>query len=254
MTDTHAHFRSPDDYPDLGSLRVLAVGCDPQSNAAARLAAERPGIRFALGLDYSQMETSEETFEGFASELARLPDLAAIGEIGLDFHYAAPETAPLQSRLFLKQLHLARELGKPAVFHVRQAESLFLELYSQCPVPGVVHSFTGDADFARACLEKGLYLGFGGILTFRNAEPLRAVAATVPLPRLLLETDSPYLAPVPLRGRPCRPDYVAHTAARLAQIKGIPLPQLEVITDANADDLFGPWPTLRSCGSCPNPL
>lgn len=241
MTDTHAHFRSVEDYPDLGALRVLAVGCEPELNRTALAVAQRANIRSAIGLDYSQMDAPEALFEALVAQVESNPQVAAIGECGMDFHHASVESEPRQAALLRKHLELAKVTGLPVIFHVRESEAQFLACYDGCPAPGVVHSFTGDRRFAEAVLERGLMISFSGIVTFRNADALREVARWVPLDRMLVETDSPYLAPVPMRGRENRPDYVRHTARCLAELRGMSLEELEVTTDANAERLFGPW-------------
>jgi TatD DNase family protein len=172
--------------------------------------------------------------------------LSAVGEIGLDAHYGVPEDAPVQRALFERQVTLAAEWGLPVVVHCREAESAVLEVLRSAGSKelagqgrlGVLHCFVGDADFARAVLDLGMMVSFSGILTFRNADALRAVAKTIPRDRLLIETDSPYLAPVPFRGKVNEPAYVEHTLRRLAEVRSESEETLAAATCANARRLF----------------
>ena len=169
--------------------------------------------------------------------------VVAIGETGLDRHWDFTPF-PVQEDYFVRHLELAREHNLPVVIHCREAEADVLRLVRadfdrHGPLPGVMHSFSGDMALAEACLAMGLYLSFAGMLTYKNAAPLRAVAAAVPVERVLVETDSPYLAPVPVRGRRNEPAYVAHTAACLAGLLGLSPEELAERSTANARALFG---------------
>src|SRR5262249_13654906 len=149
----------------------------------------------------------------------------------------------LQEDYFARHLALARQLGKPVVIHCREAEADVVRMLRDDydrhgPVRGVMHSFTGDLPTAEACLAMALYVSFAGMVTYKNAGDLRAVAARVPAERLLVETDCPYLAPVPVRGRRNEPAFVAHTAAALAAVRGEPADELADRTTRNALDLF----------------
>ena len=172
--------------------------------------------------------------------------LSAIGEIGLDAHYGAPEDAPAQRALFERQVALAAEWGLPVVVHCREAEDDVLTVLRAVGSKalagqgrlGVLHCFVGDAAFARAVLDLGMMVSISGIVTFRNADALRAVAKTIPADRLLVETDSPYLAPVPIRGKVNEPAFVGHTLRRLAEVRGESEEFLAAATCANARRLF----------------
>jgi len=167
----------------------------------------------------------------------------AIGEIGLDYFY---EFAPkgVQVERLEEQLGLAADLGLPVVIHSRDAETELLPLLRQyaesSPLdhPGVIHCFTGTKEFGQECLDLGFFISCSGIITFKTADALRAAIATYPLDRLLVETDSPFLAPVPHRGKQCEPSMVGHTAEKLAEIKGIGLDEVAAVTTANARILF----------------
>jgi len=169
----------------------------------------------------------------------------AVGEAGLDYYYTA-ETAAEQKTLFNENLALAVEFEKPVVVHSRDADEDTIDLlrdFSQAwkgdeLCRGVLHCFTRDAKFAKAVLDLGLYVSFSGIVTFNNADALREVVQYVPDDRLLIETDSPYLAPVPMRGKRCEPAFVVHTAEKLAELKGCSVDSIAELTSKNARTLF----------------
>ena len=241
MTDTHAHFRTAADYV-LDSLdRVIAVGGTPELDAAARAAAARhPGkVFFTLGLDRDQAVAGDCTDALAALRAALAAETpCAIGEVGLDFHHHAPDTAPAQSDLLRAQLLLAAEFDLPAVIHLREADDYILPVLDTAPCRGVIHSYTGNRAMAKQLLDRGLYISFSGIVTFRNADMLRETAAYVPEDRLLIETDSPYLAPVPMRGKSNEPAYVKYIAECLAKLRGVTMEHIESVTDRNAETLF----------------
>jgi TatD DNase family protein len=254
LIDTHAHLDDPrfaDDLPavlaraaDAGVARVLTVGIDlATSRAALSLAARFPQLAAVVGI---QPNHAAEAGPGDLDEIARLaadPHAVAVGETGLDRYWdRAP--FPLQEEFFRRHLELARRVNKPVVIHCRDAGAdvarvLRDEAARHGPVRGVMHSFTGDPDTARACLDAGLHLSFAGMLTYKSAADLRDVARDVPFDRLLVETDSPYLAPVPVRGRRNEPAFVVHTAACLAGLKGVTVEELAERTTRNARELFG---------------
>ena len=266
MTDSHAHLDQPafDSDRDAALRRAKAAGVhtvvsigmlDPEGSWRGTFAlADRlhptpadhadpalPQVFTTIGC-HPHEASGFDRFGGEdrLAELARRPRLVAIGEIGLDYHY---DHSPreVQREVFRRQVRVARALGLPVSVHHRDAESDFLEIadaegLDRCGA--VLHCFTASEALARAALERGLYLSFSGILTFKNAEDLRQTARLVPTDRVLVETDSPYLAPVPHRGRRCEPAMVVETARRLAEVRGEPLAELEAATDANFRRLF----------------
>lgn len=255
LVDTHAHlfdgrFRS--DLPAVlaraaaaGVERAICIGIDRDSNRdSVRLANQHPLLAAAVGL---QPNGLAEVGPGDWDEVVRLaetePKVVAIGETGLD-RYWDKAPFPLQEEYFARHIELARRLGKPFVIHCREAEAdtvrmLRAEYDRHGPVRAVMHSFSGDLATARACLGMGLHISFAGMLTYPSAQNLRDVAAEMPLDRLLVETDCPYLAPVPHRGKRNEPAYVAHTAAVLAGAKGVSAAELGAATTRNARALFG---------------
>ena len=176
------------------------------------------------------------------------PPLAAVGEIGLDYHYHA-ETKAAQCELFAEMLQLGAARDLPVIIHSREADDDTLRVLDESGSKtrrgtgalGVVHCYTGGPEFARQLLDRGLYLSFSGILTFRNADMLRGVARLVPADRLLIETDSPFLAPIPKRGQRNEPAFVVHVAELLATLRGVTMEALAEQTNANAAQLFGEW-------------
>ncbi|MCX6995806.1 MAG: TatD family hydrolase [Kiritimatiellaeota bacterium] len=259
LVDTHVHF---DAYRETGELaavleraaaagvqRMIAMGGAEDGNAfALELAAAHPErIRAAVGFD-RHLAGQAPDFARLAEQAAR-PGVAAIGECGLDYHYS-PETAAAQRALFARMLALARDRRLPVVVHSREAEDDTLALLKEHAAAwagdparlGVLHCFTGGADFARRVLASGLWVSFSGILTFRNADAIRAAARIVPADRLLVETDAPYLAPEPHRGHKNEPALVADVARALAATRGEPVERVAEQTARNAAHLFG-WPT-----------
>jgi len=251
LFDTHAHFTDDSDVDGLlgrareaGVVRVLAIGGSRELNRNAL----RTPCAVALGWDRDQTDADDVEFV----ELDRLitdnrPRVAAVGEIGLDFHYT-PETANLQKALLARQLAFANARELPVVIHTREADDATLEMLDAVPwthgsrLRGVIHSYTGGPDFARKLLDRGFMISFSGIVTFRSADLVRAAARFVPDDRILVETDTPFLAPVPLRGRPCEPAFVVHTARCVATERKADFEAFAELTFTNAERLFGTAP------------
>ena len=252
--DTHAHFEgSPSETVALmerafaaGVHRIVAVGGSAGLNAGALAAARAypENVRLALGFDRDQAGAAEPcVFVETLRQLAGHAALAAVGETGLDFHYR-PETGDAQCALFAAQLRLADEWALPVIIHTREADEATLRVLDETPwrgdrLRGVIHCFTGDKDFARQLLDRQLAISFSGIVTFRNADRLRESAAFVPGERLLIETDTPFLAPVPMRGQRNEPAFVTHVAACLAEVRKTTAGRVAELTSMNARKLFG---------------
>ncbi len=253
LIDTHAHLdddRFKDDLPAVleraaaaGVQRIVTIGIDAGTSAAAVKLAEAHSLLVAVvGIQPNHVaEVKSGDWESIL-DLVKHPKVVGIGETGLDRYWdRAP--FPLQEEHFARHLELARQLDKPVVIHCREAEADVVRMLRSAfekhgPIRGIMHSFTGDAAIAQACWQMGLHISFAGMLTFKNAEALRKVAATVPLDRLLVETDSPYLAPMPHRGKRNEPAYIANTAKCLAEVQGIELEELAEQTTTNARLLF----------------
>lgn len=206
-----------------GVEAMVTIGCDlATSQAAVALAQAHPQVFATIGVHPHEAKEIEEGWYDSFRSLARRPKVVAYGEIGLDYHY---DHSPreIQRERFREQIHLARELALPLVIHTREAQEdtvTILREESAGDVGGVFHCFSGDAWLAKDALDLGFYLSFSGVLTFKNAAMLRDIAKTVPLDRLMVETDCPYLAPVPYRGKRNEPAYVQYVAETLAAIRG----------------------------------
>ena len=248
LYDTHAHFGDEDDIDaiyaraaEAGVSRILAIGGSEELNRNAL----RTSGRVALGWDRDQILAIDDQMRELPGLLSQNKTrVAAIGEIGLDCHYE-PQTLKVQCDLFARQLVLADELGLPVVIHTREADDATLGVLDDVPwhhgdrLRGVIHSYTGAPLFAGKALDRGFMVSFSGIATFKSADTVRASARYVPNDRILVETDSPYLAPVPLRGRPCEPAFVVHTAQRLAEERNVDFNVFAALPTANALSLFG---------------
>ena len=247
--DSHAHYdqkRFDDDRDQVisalaaaGVTRVMNAASDlPSSRDALALAEKYPFFWCSVGIHPHEAEDAPADYLDQLKELVKNPRVRAIGEIGLDFHY---DFSPrdIQRRVFEEQLILAKELDMPVIIHDREAHGETMELLTKYRPKGVVHCFSGSAEMARQVAELGMYVGFTGTVTFKNArKPLEAVAA-VPADRLLIETDCPYMAPEPLRGRRCDSSMLPYTAAAMAVVRGITPQQLVDLTAQNACRLFG---------------
>jgi TatD DNase family protein len=257
--DTHMHLEPGDDVAGLmeraasaGVPRMVAVGGSESMNAAALAAAAGHADVFSAAVAFDRHVAEiggAGDVPGLVEAVRRqldAPGVVAVGEIGLDYHYN-PETAAEQKTLFAAQLDLARERGLPVIIHSREAEADMLAMLRAHRAAwrhaydrlGVLHCFTGNADMAAELVGLGLFISFSGILTFRNADSLREAAAVVPEEWLLIETDTPYLAPIPHRGKSNEPAYLPEVARCLAEVRGVSREHIADITTANARRLFG---------------
>jgi len=250
LADSHCHLQmGPESDAQIeraflaGVTRFLVPGTTLRDSAdAAELAAPRDGVWAAVGIHPHEAKDFDPARDGGAFEaLARRPKVVAIGEIGLDFHY---DHSPREKQVAVLDwmLDCAERLGLPVILHNREsgAEMLaLLERRGPRENAGVFHSFTEDAEYGRNVLALGYLVSYSGMITFRAAENIRASAAGLPLDRMLVETDSPFLAPVPHRGQPCEPAYVVETAKKLAEVKGVSLEAVAAATTANFGRLFG---------------
>lgn len=225
-----------------GVTRFLVPGTTlADSEAAAAMADPVAGIFAAVGIHPHEARDFEPSRDGARfEELAALPGVVAIGEIGLDFHYDHSPRAK-QIEVLEWMLDCARRRGLPAILHNRQSGAEMLALLRRLgarPGAGVFHSFTEDAAYGREAIDLGYLVSFSGMITFRAAENIRSAAAGLPLEAMLVETDTPYLSPVPHRGKPCEPAYVVETARKLAEVKGTGLEAVAEATTANFERLF----------------
>ena len=236
-----------------GVTRFLVPGTTLEDSlAAAELAASRDGLWAAVGIHPHEAKDFDPERDGAAFErLARLPKVVAVGEIGLDFHY---DHSPREKQIEVLDwmIDCAARLGLPVLLHNRQSGAEMLaRLARRGPREnaGVFHSFTEDAEYGREAIALGYLVSYSGMITFRAAENIRDSAAGLPLDRMLVETDTPYLAPVPHRGKPCEPAFVVETAKKLADVKGVSLEAVAASTTANFERLFQtPSPFGRGLG------
>ena len=248
--DTHAHYDDKafdadrlellEGLPSKGVSHIVNPGCDVLSSRRAIELAERfPHVYAAVGIHPGEIESCRQGDLQIIEELAAHPKCLAIGEIGLDYYWE-PYDKEAQIKLLRRQLDMAMELDLPVSLHIRDAYGDAMEVLTDYPgLKGVMHCFSGSAEIAERCVRMGLYVAFGGSLTFKNNKKAPAAAAVVPPDRLLLETDCPYMAPVPHRGKRCLPAMTAITCEKLAEIKGIDPAEMERIAYENAVRLFG---------------
>ncbi len=252
MIDSHAHIHDKQFDEDrdavvarareAGVTTIVTVGCDLADSARALAAARAYGVYSSVGVHpHEAIDAPEDLAAAFAPLLGDAR-VVAIGETGLDYFYDhSPRDA--QQTVLRKQLRIARERDLPVIFHHRDAYDDFLAILREEFVPGmrgVIHCFTGDADQARTYVEEfGLSLGIGGVVTFKTAQALRDAVRAVGLEPLIFETDCPYLAPVPLRGKRNEPAFVARTVAFVTELLGLGPDEVIARSDARAGSLFG---------------
>jgi TatD DNase family protein len=260
--DTHAHLDYPEFAADLpqiltraaesGVERIIAVGTDSESSRrAVVLANTHPGIFAAVGWHPSHADQAPEEVRPILEDLARQPRVVAIGEIGLDYHRlprhedgtetdAAIRTREIQRRLMRQQLEVAAGLGLNCVVHQRDSmeDTLALMREVQGRTRGVFHCFVDRPDLMREVLSLGGLVSFTGIVTFKSGAPVRETVAATPMNRFMVETDCPYLAPVPFRGKRCEPAYVRLVAEEIARVKACSLESLSTATCATAEEFF----------------
>ncbi len=251
LFDTHAHMDDRaftedresllESLPQAGLTLVMNPGCSLESSKHVdKLTRQYDFLYGAVGSHPDvASEVNEAVLEEYRILCKQNPKIKAIGEIGLDYHY---EDIPrhIQKQAFRLQLGLARELGLPVIIHDRDAHGDCLELLQDFPeVRGVFHCYSGSLEMARQLTDKGWYIGFTGVLTFKNARKAVEVAEAIPLEQLVLETDCPYMAPEPYRGKRNHPGYLYRMAERLAQLRGLSVEEIERITTENGKRLYG---------------
>lgn len=251
LFDTHAHYDSRQfdadrdqvlsALPGQGVGLVVNPGCDLDSSRQAIGIAERyPFVYAAVGVHPEDCAGWQDTDVDELRSLAAHPKVVAIGEIGLDYYWKENPPREFQQRVFRAQLALAWELDLPVIVHDREAHADSLSIVREFPrVRGVFHCYSGSAEMARELVDLGWMLSFTGVLTYKNARRAVEAAQTVPLDRLMIETDSPYMAPVPHRGKRNDSGYVRHICERLADIKGVSFEECARITLENGKRFFG---------------
>ncbi|MDI6742676.1 MAG: TatD family hydrolase [Smithella sp.] len=251
--DSHAHLEMKEFEPDRDEViirageqgvdMIVTVGTNlTLSRKAVAIARKYANVYATVGVHPHDVEkTTAETFDAL-KELAEKnrQDVVAYGEIGLDFfRNISPQKKQLEA--FARQLELAEELNLPVIIHDREAHQQTLAIVRESGVRrGVFHCFSGDFKMAKQCMDMGFYISVPGVVTFDKAKTIQDVAARVPMSSLLLETDAPYLAPIPHRGKRNEPSFVVHTAKKIAEIRNIPLEEVARVTSMNAVNLFNP--------------
>ena len=250
LFDTHAHLNDEAfnqdraellaGLPEKGIGLVMNAGCSLEaSREVVEMAQQYPWLYAAVGSHPDAADEVDETVLEEYRKLCKLnPKVKAIGEIGLDYHY---EDIPreIQQKAFRLQMELARELDLPVIVHERDAHEDGMAIVREFPtVKGVFHCYSGSAEMARQLVDMGWYIGFTGVLTFKNARKAVETAASIPLDRIVLETDCPYMAPEPFRGKRNDPGYLYRMAEQLAQIRGIKAEEAAAITTENGKRLY----------------
>ncbi len=251
LIDTHCHLDMQDYQDDidqvlakalnLGVKRIITVGIDlDSSRAAIRLAEKYPGVFATVGVHPHNVALLKDHDYEELAVLAKKSEVVAYGEIGLDFYYDhAP--ADVQIAHFGRQVDLAKQLDLPLVVHDREAHAEVLEILANAypfKATGVMHCFSGDSAFAEAVIDLGFYVSIPGVITFKKAETLQEAVRNIPLERIILETDGPFLAPEPRRGRRNEPALLLFTAEKVAELKGLTLKEVAEVSTANAEKLF----------------
>ena len=248
--DTHCHYddeRFDEDREeayqrmlDAQVARCVCVGSDlPSSQRCMDFAAAHEGAFAAVGVHPHEAMDAPEDYLDTISEMLKAPKVVALREIGLDYYY---DLSPrdMQKRVMAEQVALAVRLDVPVIFHIRDAHGDMVDFFrAQKKLPqGIIHCFSGSPEIAREYVRMGFYISFAGPLTFKKAPHLQAAAQEVPMDRLLVETDSPYLSPEPKRGRRNEPAHVVYTLAKLAELRGLPVEEMAQITWENACRLY----------------
>lgn len=246
--DTHSHYDdekfSPDreellkSLPRQGVSLVVSCGCDLETTQFNfDLAQKYDYLYFAAGFHPECLESAEINDLDIIRKFAKNSKCAAIGEIGLDYHWMS-SGKEIQKSFFVSQLELAKELDLPVIVHDREAHGDTLEILKKTKPKGVVHCFSGSREMAKEIIKLGMYIGLNGVVTFPNARKSLEVVREIPLDRLVLETDCPYLAPVPHRGKRCDSSLIPHTAEKIAEVIGIDTQKLINITHENGKRLY----------------
>lgn len=252
MIDSHAHYDDEafdidrdtllKSMSDNGIETIVNVGANIKgSKESVALSEAYPFIYAAIGVHPSDVDELNEEKMTWLKDMSKHDKVVAIGEIGLDYHYEDTDKE-LQKKWFVSQMQLAKEVNKPIIIHSRDAARDTITLMKEAKaeeIPGVVHCYSYTKESAKEYLQMGYYFGIGGVLTFKNAKKLKEAVAYIPLDRILLETDSPYLAPEPFRGKRNSSLYLPYVVSEMASIKGISEEEIIRITTENTKQLFG---------------
>ncbi|HVB65330.1 MAG TPA: TatD family hydrolase [Nitrolancea sp.] len=250
LVDTHCHIDLEAFADDriavierahaAGVDQMILIGFAPERwETGGALCAQHRELHLATGLHPTEAEEFDDALEQALRQAAHELNAVAIGETGLDYHWKA-DSAAKQRDVFARQIGLAKELDLPFIVHQRDAERDTLDVLGATEPPhrGVMHCFTGDSDYARRCLDLGLHIGIGGAVTFRKLKALHEAVGSIPLDRMLLETDAPYMTPSPHRGQRNEPAYVRYVLDKIAELRDIASHELANVTTRNAVNLF----------------
>jgi len=252
FVDTHAHISMSLFNDDIDNIIkrmdevnmdfLVIPSVDLESSIISIEFAKRNPSKFFVGIGFQPEEVPKWKDEDYSKlfDLAKNKSVVAIGEIGLDYYWDT-STKEIQHKVFRKHINLAKELNLPLILHNRNAHEDIINILKEenaQTVGGIFHCFSGDYEFAKQCLDLGFYISFAGNITFKKAEDLREVAKNIPLDRILIETDSPYLTPMPYRGKRNEPSYVKYVAEKIAEIKNISLEEVAEQTTKNAYNIF----------------
>lgn len=251
LIDTHSHidmenFETRFDEviqkaKDYGVEKIVIPGVEPKGfERIACLCEKYQNVYGAVGVHPEEVNSFDEEAQELMKQYLKSPKIIAVGEIGLDYYWDKSQVE-LQKEIFEKQILIAKEAGKPVLVHDREAHLDSFEILKKTKaneVGVVMHCFSGSPEFAMECVREGFYIALGGVVTFKNAKKVKEVAKIVPLDRLLLETDAPYMAPVPFRGKENEPAYVKLVAEEIAQLRGISFDEVAEATTANAKKLL----------------
>lgn len=248
--DTHSHYADSafdedreqilSELPDKGVRLIMLAASDLEDSAVNSELSRKYGYIYAAAGVHPESvdETPPDYIDTLKSIISANPKIKAVGEIGLDYHYDNYDREK-QISLFRRQTELAAQLDLPVIVHSRNATEDTVDILREYRPRGVVHCFSGSAETAKEIISLGMYIGFTGVLTFKNAKKALKALAAVPADRLLMETDCPYMAPEPMRGKRCDSSMIAYTAAKAAEIKGMDVQELIDLTCRNGMELFG---------------
>ncbi len=251
LVDTHTHIDLPE-FDDIETVvknatensvkKIIIPSVDVNSfEKVIEISNKFDGVFCALGIHPSEAQKAKDEDFDKIIQLAENKKVVAIGECGLDYYWDKTYVE-LQKEIFLKQIHIAKKLDKALIVHDREAHKDCFDLISanvKDEIPVIFHCFSGSLEFAKECIKKGYYIALGGVVTFKNAKKMREVAKEIPLEKLLLETDAPYLTPEPFRGKRNEPAFVKFVAEKIAEIRNISYDEVASVTSKNAEMVFG---------------
>ena len=240
LIDTHAHLDMLEtlDIEGVGKVVVPSVEIGTMDKVVEL--SSNPNIYSMVGIFPSEAKTYNDEIEGKMIEFSKNKKVVAVGEIGLDYYWDK-SFVDVQKEVFIKQIKLANQLNLPIVVHDREAHKDCFDILKEYNLSSKVlfHCFSGSVEFMKECVKQGWFIAIGGVVTFKNAVKMKEVAKEVPLEKLVLETDSPYLTPVPYRGKENKPAYVRYVAEEIANLRSMSIEEIIDITTRNAEEFFG---------------